>query len=214
MDLGCYTERVKHILRDTRGLATIWVVLITLLLTAGATGGGTYYLVHRSSQNQLDEKDQKIRSLEDKVSEAQAPATASPGGAPGTTGGQANTQVVYQSANTGISVTVPEEWAGQWRYAEKSNEGISTSSVTFYLINKDTKYQPVVTIGKIPQAKYDDAKATGSPIGGDDNYLGAANGFVYAMAFEDGSAGDYKNFSYADAVKAVRAAFKASFKTI
>lgn len=203
---------------DQRGLAKIWLILLIGVLTAGS--GFTGYAVRDSSARaDLKDKDEAIETLKDRAAEAESliqqrqqanptpSANAAPSGAP-------SQSTSFASANLGFSVTVPKEWVGQWRYQENGAIGISTASATFFLINKETKYQELLTVGKIPQAKYDDAKASGQPVGNPDNYLGAKGGNVYVMTFADGSNVEFKNFSYADAVKAARTSFKATFKTL
>lgn len=190
-------------------------VLITILVGVLLIGFslGAYVLGVQSKAGELSDKQDEIDTLNRKVKALQSP---SPGlGSQGSDQLPASQTTTYSSANIGFGVSIPQAWAGQWRYNENGSIGISTSSVTFYLINKDTKYAEVVTVAKIEQKKYDDAKATGQAIGNKDNELGAANGYVFVMTFPQKSEiGDYKNFTYEEAVKAARESFKSSFKTL
>ncbi len=201
-----------------RGIATVWVVILVGLLLTGV-GAGSYAAGAVSKAPELKEKDERIDTLKDRLAQAQATPSPVPNSnagkspAPGVSGVPSNS-TSFASANLGFSLEVPKDWAGQWRYQENGAIGISTASATFFLINKETKYQEVVTIGKIPQAKYDDAKATGQAIGNPDNLLGSKNSNAYVMTFADGNGVEFKSFTYADAVKAARASFKASFKTL
>lgn len=204
-------------LSDQRGLAKIWLILILGVLIAGSAFTG-YAVRDSSARADLKDKDETIETLKDRMAEVQSlsqqrqssptpSANPAPSGAP-------SQSTSFASANLGFSLTVPKEWIGQWRYQENGAIGISTASATFFLINKETKYQEILTVGKIPQAKFDDAKASGQPIGNPENYLGAKGGNVFVMTFADGSNVEFKNFTYADAVKAARASFKATFKAL
>lgn len=206
-------------LRDSRGLTATRVLLMfgVLLLITGAGAGG-YLAADRKAKDELKQKDERIDTLKTRVSADDAQlqarqASPSPSNQPSVSQTPLS-KTNYQSANLGFSVAVPKEWAGQWRYQENGEQGILTASVTFFLLNKETKYQDLVTIGKIPQTKYDDAKASGQAVGNAENLLGSKAGYVYVMAFADGNNIQLKNFTYPDAVKAARASFKASFKTL
>ena len=188
------------------------ITVIGILCTILAAGGG--YMVRNNSANEeIEELKTEVSRLEKKTSTAD-PGLGLSGQEPPSQQGQAAQSTTFSNANVGFSVDVPAEWAGQWKYQESSNIGIAAAAVEFYLINKDTKYQSVVTIGKIPQLKYDEAKASGSAVGNADNLLQSAGGFAYVMIFADNAQGDYKNFTYAQATKAAREKFKATFKLL
>ena len=200
------------VFRDTRGVAAVWIVVLLAILTTTGAGFGGYYVADSKAREELKDKDEQISRLKDNQRSDQSNQFgATPTPAPQSAPSQSTT---YQSANLGFSVNVPKEWAGKWRYQESGEVGISTASVAFFLINKDTKYQELVAIGRIPQAKYDDAKATGQAVGNPDNFLGVAKGNVYVMFFADGNSVEFKDFTYQQAVTAARAAFKSSFKPL
>ncbi len=194
------------------GVSKVLVTLLVALLLVGFSVGA-YLIGAQSKSGELSDKQDEIDTLSRKVKALQSPSP----GSSATVSDQlpASQATTYSSANIGFGVSIPSVWAGQWRYNENGSIGISTSSVTFYLINKDTKYAEVVTVAKIEQKKYDDAKATGQAIGNVENELGTANGYVFVMTFPQKSEiGDYKNFTYEEAVKAARESFKSSFKTL
>lgn len=198
-----------------RGAANTILVVIICVLLAALTAVGGYLAGSKNAKDELDAKQEEIDSLSRKL-KASPDANPLMGDASQSASNQQSggDTTTYSSANLGFTVNVPQAWAGKWKYSESANIGISTASVTFFLINKDTKYQEVVTIGKIPQNKYDDAKAQGAAVGNADNYLGKIGDSAIVMTFPDGTVGDYKDFTYADAVKAARESFRASFKPL
>jgi hypothetical protein len=199
--------------RHAPGFSALWLVILLGFLTTVGAGVGGYMLRDNQATEQLADKDKDLSRLQKKLDAQTASPEPSTLNQSGATPPPAATSTRYSSANLGFTLQVPKEWASQWRYQENAAIGISTSSVTFYLINKDTKYAEVVTIGKIPQAKYDDAKATNQPIANPDNLLLSAGGNAYVMTFPDGAT-DFKNFTYSAATTAAKESFKSSFKLI
>lgn len=209
-------EAVKPI-QNQQGVSSTLLVLIIGILLAGLTGFGGYYAADNKARREIAERDDTINRLKRDSGGSQMQASGQPqpnsSNAPSTdSGGPAAQTTTFTSANLGFTVNVPPDWAGKWRYRENGEIGISTASATLFLINKETKYAEVVTLAKIPQQKYDDAKATGQAIANAENLLQQGAGFVWVMVFPDGSQGDFKDFTYPQATKAARESVKASFK--
>ena len=198
---------------DQRGASQTLLVVIIGLLAAVLAGAGGYLVRDNSANQEIEELKTEVQRLEKKTSDKEEGIAVSSSEAPAANE-QASQSTTFSNANVGFSVEVPAEWASQWRYQEQSNIGDTTNNVNFFLINKEDKYAPVVTIAKVAQAKYDSARAGGSALGNADNVLHQGNGFVYVMVFQDNSVGDFKNFTYAQATKAARERFKATFKLL
>lgn len=202
---------------DQRGSANTALLLIIATLTTLGAGFGSWTVANSRADKEIAELDERIENLKDELdtkvgspppsAQPGAPAAASSGGA------QAAQSAAFTSANLGFSVTVPAEWVGKWRYQESGEIGISIGSVTFALLNKETKYAEAVTVAKIPEAKYDDAKAQNQPVANPENLLGREKGHVFVMTFPDGS-GDFKDFTYQQATTAARTSLKTTFKIL
>ncbi|MEX2210000.1 MAG: hypothetical protein WD846_03895 [Patescibacteria group bacterium] len=208
-------SRLRGTISGQRGASPLLLtVLIGLFLTAGAGFGG-WIVASQSAAEQLAEQEDEIKRLKKRLGAQPSPEPLA-SAAPQTQEGDAPAAqtATYSSANLGFAVDVPEEWIGKWRYQEASNVGVSTNSVTFFLINKETKYAEVATIGKIPIDKYNDARASGHAIGNPDSLLEETGGFAYVVVFADGTVGDYKDFTYAEATAAAKRSFKDSFRTL
>ncbi len=208
---------MKHtsLRRDQRGLAVVWALVIVFVVGAAAATTG-YLVADRRANDTIAEQADNISRLKKRLQEQESPSPQpQTSAAPGTISGSqpASQSTTLSSANLGISLSVPASWQGKWRYSESGPIGISTASVTFYLIGKDLNYAEVLTIGKIPEGKYADAKAANSPVANPDNLLATAGGNVYVLIFPSSTA-DFKDFTYADATKQAREQIKASFKTI
>jgi hypothetical protein len=204
-------------IRSQRGASSTLLVVIICILLSGLAGFGGYFIADSKDKSVISDRDETIKALKKDANPSQGlQQTPNPLGsaAPQVEGGSAAQTVNFTSASLGFTLNVPQSWVGKWHYHENGEIGISTASVSFYLLDKKTKYAEVVTVAKIPQAKYDDAKGQNQPIANPDNFLQSAGGNAYVMAFPDGQPPDLKDFTYAQAAKDAKAAFKASFKPL
>jgi len=107
-----------------RGMASIWAVIITLVIMLGLAGGGYYYLNQKNTndkkalQTQIDDLNKQISDLKGVESAAESTADTT-----------TDSELVYTNKSYGFSLTFSTKWH-EWKVKTATVPG---TTATYYI---------------------------------------------------------------------------------
>lgn len=108
-----------------KGMASIWAVLITVVIILGLAGGGYYYL-NKQNSDQKTSLEKQVTDLETQITDLKKAATATSSSTTPTT---TSSNLVYNNSTYNFSITFDKKW-GEWKIKHAKNDGITA---TFYV---------------------------------------------------------------------------------
>ena len=109
-------------------MKSLWVILISVLVTGGLVGGGTYYFINLQSTKDKDALEAQVNGLNSKIADTEkllADSLATAETAAVATSATASWKT-YTSTNYGFSLKYPKDWT----VSEPINNSIALRSAT------------------------------------------------------------------------------------
>ncbi|MCX6812607.1 MAG: hypothetical protein NTW79_03225 [Candidatus Berkelbacteria bacterium] len=123
----------------------VWIIVISVVITAGIIGGGTYYFLNKKTINDKDALQSQITDLNKKLTDAQTTASSTTSTTTPTTTDETASWTKYKSDDLGISFKFPVFTATAKYFlldGSKGNTGIDGISYGWNIKRTDTENKP------------------------------------------------------------------------